>query len=198
MTTADVTGIDVYDIMTSTAAKAPLGAKGCVFLPWLAGAACPHYDDNARGGFIGMTLGTTKAELTRAAMEGICFEMREMLEALNGAGFSEFKTLPVTGGAARSSLWTQIQADIYGCAVETVEEPEATALGAAMIAAVGAGIYSDMKEASEKMVHVARRYEPNPERVAQYNDVFELFKACYEGLAKDAFPKIYQYQNKYY
>ncbi len=198
MTAAEVSGIDVYDIMTATASQAPIGAKGTIFLPWLAGAACPHYDDNARGGFIGMTLGSTKSELTRAAMEGICFEMREMLEALKAAGFSEFKTLRVTGGAARSDLWNQIQADIYGCAVETVEAPEATALGAAMIAAVGAGIYKDAKEASEKMVHVQKRYEPKPENVAQYNDVYKLFQACYNGLAKEAFPAIYQYQNKYY
>jgi len=198
MTTASVSGIDVYDIMTATASNAPIGAKGTIFLPWLAGAACPHYNDNARGGFIGMTLGSTKAELTRAAMEGICFEMREMLEALNAAGFSGFETLRVTGGAARSDLWNEIQANVYGCAVETVEEPEATALGAAMIATVGAGIYTDLREASENMVHVQKRYEAEAEKVSQYNDVFELFKACYKGLAEEAFPKIYQYQNKYY
>ncbi|MBR0092907.1 MAG: xylulose kinase [Lachnospiraceae bacterium] len=197
-TTESITGVDVYDLMTATASKAPIGSKGTVFLPWLAGAACPHYDDNARGSFIGMTLGTTKAELTRAAMEGICFEMREMLGALNKAGFSKFETLRLTGGGARSDLWNQIQADIYGCAVETVEEPEATALGAAMIATVGAGIYKDLKEASSKMVRMKKRYEPIPENVKQYNDVYDVFLACYEGLAKDAFPKLYQYQQKYH
>ena len=78
MTAANISGIDEYDIMSATASKAPIGAKGTIFLPWLAGAACPHYNDQARGAFIGMTLGTTKAELLRAAMEGICFAMREM------------------------------------------------------------------------------------------------------------------------
>ena len=197
MTAADISGIDVYDIMSATAAKAPIGAKGTIFLPWLAGAACPHYDDNARGGFIGMTLGTTKAELLRAAMEGICFEMREMLDALKAAGFSDFKTLRVTGGAARSELWNDIQANIYGCAVETVDAPEATALGAAMIGAVGAGIFKDLGEASANMVHLLKRYEPDAKKMDQYNDVFALFQSCYYGLAKEAFPKIYQYQNKY-
>ena len=128
--------MDVYDIMSATAGRAPLGAKGTMFLPWLAGAACPHYDENARGALIGMTLGTTKAEMLRAAMEGICFEMREMLDALKAAGFKKFDRLRINGGAAHSKLWNEIQANVYGCTVETVKAPEATALGAAMIGAV--------------------------------------------------------------
>ena len=198
MTAADISDIDVYDIMSATAAKSPIGAKGTIFLPWLAGAACPHYDDNARGGFIGMTLGTTKAELLRAAMEGICFEMREMLNALKAAGFSNFETLRVTGGAARSDLWCEMQANIYGCAVETVDAPEATALGAAMIGAVGAGVFKDLAEASEHMVHLKKRFEPTAAAMAQYDDVFSVFESCYEGLAKEAFPKVFQYQQKYH
>ncbi|MGI6117043.1 MAG: FGGY-family carbohydrate kinase [Bilifractor sp.] len=197
MTAADVTGLDVYDLMTATASQAPVGSKGTIFLPWLAGAACPHYDDNAKGSFIGMTLGTTKSELTRAAMEGICFEMREMLNTLEGAGFT-FNTLRVTGGAARSELWNQIQADIYGCPVETVEAPEATALGAAMIAAVGAGEYRDLHEASEHMVHMKKHYEPIEKNVMIYNDVYQLFLTCYEALAKEAFPDIYKFQTTNY
>ncbi len=196
MTTADISGLDVYDIMSATAGKAPIGSKGTMFLPWLAGAACPHYDENARGALVGMTLSTTKSELLRAAMEGICFEMREMLEALKNAGFSNFKKLRVTGGAARSKLWNQIQADIYGCTVETVEAPEATALGAAMIGAVGVGAFDDLKEASESMVHVKDVYEPTADGMAQYNEVYEIWKLCYEGLSKEAFPAISKYQNR--
>ncbi|MGI6150444.1 MAG: FGGY-family carbohydrate kinase [Christensenellales bacterium] len=197
MTAADVSGIDVYDIMSSTAAKAPIGSKGTVFLPWLAGAACPHYNDMARGAFIGMTLGTTKAELLRAAMEGICFEMREMLDALKAAGFSDFKTLRVTGGAARSKLWNQIQANIYKCVVETADAPEATALGAAMIGAVGAGVFKDLREASEHMVHVKDVYEPDEASMKLYNEVYEMFRDCYDGLAKSGFETIYNFQNKH-
>ena len=197
MTTAEISGLDVYDIMSATAGKAPIGSKGTMFLPWLAGAACPHYDENARGALIGMTLGTTKSELLRAAMEGICFEMREMLDALKAAGFSDFKKLRITGGAAQSKLWNQIQADIYGCTVETVEAPEATALGAAMIGAVGAGIFKDLAEASENMVHVKDTYDPNPASVSQYNEVFSVWQSCYNGLATQAFPMIRAYQDKY-
>lgn len=197
MTTAEISGMDVYDIMSATAGRAPIGSKGTMFLPWLAGAACPHYDENARGALIGMTLGTTKAEMLRAAMEGICFEMREMLDALKAAGFSDFKKLRITGGAAHSKLWNDIQANVYGCTVETVEAPEATALGAAMVGAVGAGIFKDLAEASDHMVHVKDVYEPDEKKMAQYNEVFDVWQSCYYGLAKEAFPKIKDYQEKY-
>ena len=197
MTTADISGLDVYDIMSATAGNAPLGSRGVMFLPWLAGAACPHYDENARGALIGMTLGTSKAEILRSAMEGICFEMREMLDALKLAGFKDFKKLRITGGAARSRLWNEIQANIYGCTVETVETLEASALGAAMIGAVGAGIFKDIAEASEHMVKVKDIYEPDSHAVSQYNEVFEVWKSCYEGLSSGAFEKICAYQNKY-
>ncbi|MEG0751671.1 MAG: FGGY family carbohydrate kinase [Oscillospiraceae bacterium] len=196
MTTASVAGLDVYDIMSATAAQAPIGAKGTVFLPWLAGAACPHYNDHARGAFIGMTLGTTKAELLRAAMEGICFEMREMLAALNAAGFPKFQRLRVTGGAARSHLWNQMQANIYGCTVETVEVAEATALGAAMLGAIGAGAFKNLKEATDSMVHIKDRYEPVAKDVELYNEVYDMFLACYNGLSESGFEAIYNFQNK--
>jgi len=196
MTAANISGIDVYDIMSATASKAPIGAKGTIFLPWLAGAACPHYNDQARGAFIGMTLGTTKAELLRAAMEGICFEMREMLDALKAAGF-EFNRLRVTGGAARSNLWNQIQANIYKCTVETVDAPEATALGAAMIGAVGAGVFKDLREASDNMVHVKDVYEPDEASMKLYDEVYEMFRDCYNGLANSGFETIYNFQNRH-
>ena len=196
MTAANISGIDEYDIMSATASKAPIGAKGTIFLPWLAGAACPHYNDQARGAFIGMTLGTTKAELLRAAMEGICFEMREMLDALKAAGF-EFNRLRVTGGAARSNLWNQIQANIYKCTVETVDAPEATALGAAMIGAVGAGVFKDLREASDNMVHVKDVYEPDEASMKLYDEVYEMFRDCYNGLANSGFETIYNFQNRH-
>ena len=181
--------------MSATAGRAPLGSRGTMFLPWLAGAACPHYDENARGALIGMTLGTTKAEMLRAAMEGICFEMREMLDALKAAGFKKFDRLRINGGAAHSKLWNEIQANIYGCTVETVKAPEATALGAAMIGAVGAGIFGDLREAADHMVHVKDTYEPDPAAIEQYNEVFDVWQSCYYGLAGEAFPKIKAYQD---
>ena len=196
MTAAELSDIDVYVIMGAIAEKAPLGSKGTMFLPWLAGAACPYYNDNARGAFIGMTLGVTKSELYRSAMEGICFEMRGMLDALKEAGFT-FDRLRLTGGAARSPFWNQMQADIYGCRCESVNAAEATALGAAMVGAVGAGVFKDLAEADKAMVSLKDVYEPIPENVALYNEVYEVFKACYRGLATEGFDQIAAFQNKY-
>ena len=98
-----------------------------IFLPWLQGAECPHYDKNARGAFIGMTLATQKSDLIRAAMEGICFENRMMIEALLETEIPPARTLRILGGAANNEFWNQMQADIYGLPAETVTAKECTA-----------------------------------------------------------------------
>lgn len=143
-----------------------------------------------------MTFAHTKGDIVRAAMEGICYEMRDMLESLQAAGFPEFKEYRVTGGAARSALWNQIQADVYGKPVETVKVSEATALGAAMCAAVGAKIYKDVREAIEHMVKVDRRWEPIPKNVKIYNELFAIYRETYKALKEKVFPAIAEHQNK--
>ncbi|WP_036923611.1 FGGY-family carbohydrate kinase [Propionicicella superfundia] len=193
-TTASVISADVYDLFTRSAEGSPPGAKGAIFLPWLAGAACPYYDSYARAAFVGMTFAHDKGDLVRAAMEGIAFEMRDMLEALKQGGLPDFKYYRVTGGAARSPLWNQIQADIYNGPVETVETSEATALGAAILAAMGVGIYSDVHEAIGNMVHVADRWDPIPENVETYDEIFGIFRNTYKALKTDVFPAISRFQ----
>jgi xylulokinase len=193
-TTAELVGMDVYDLLTKAAANSPAGAKGAIFIPWLAGAACPYYDAYARAAFVGMTFSHTKSDLIRAAMEGIAFEMRDMLEALKLGGLKPFEYYRVTGGAARSPLWNQIQADIYNGPVETVDVSEATAMGAGMLAALGVGIYSDIHDAIKNMVHVTGRYEPNPENVGIYDEIFGVFRGTYQGLKTEVFPAISKVQ----
>jgi xylulokinase len=197
ISTARLLDDDVYNVISQIAARSPVGARGMVYMPWLAGEACPYYEDKARGAFIGMTFAHTKADLYRAAMEGICFEMRQMLEALKAANFKPFKLLRVTGGAARSSLWNQIQADIYGSPVETVEVAEATALGAAMLGAVGVGIYKDIHEAIANMVHVEKRWDPIPKNVEIYNELFGVFEDGFNSLREKFFPGIVKIQSGY-
>jgi xylulokinase len=194
MTTASLVGMDVYELLTAIASQSPLGAKGTIFLPWLAGAACPYYDSYARGTFVGLTFAHTKADLVRGAMEGICYEMRDMLESLQEAPFKPFEYYRVTGGAARSRLWNQIQADIYGRPVETVKESEATALGAAMLATLGVGIYKDIHEAINYMVHVVDRWDPIPENVKIYEEMFGIFRETYQALKVKVFPAISRHQ----
>jgi xylulokinase len=194
---ANLLGVDIYELLTAQAAKSTPGAKGMIFFPWLAGEACPYYEDKARAAFIGMTLAHTKADLYRAAMEGICFEMKQMLEALKAANFPKFELLRVTGGAARSDVWNQIQADIYGSPIETVEVSEATALGAAMLAAVGVGIYKDVVEAEKNMVHVDKRFEPIPANVKTYEELFQVFEYGFNDLRPRFFPGLVEFQSKF-
>jgi xylulokinase len=194
--TASVVNTDTYNLLTMAAASSPPGSKGTIYLPWLAGAACPYYDSNARAAFVGMTFAHTKGDIVRAAMEGICYEMRDMLESLQESGFPEFQEYRITGGAARSALWNQIQADIYGKPVQTVKVSEATALGAAMCAAVGAGIYKDVREAIDNMVELDRRWEPIPENIKIYNEMFALYRETYYALKEKVFPGIAAHQEK--
>jgi xylulokinase len=194
MSAADVTGLDVYDLLTREAAQSPPGAHGTIYIPWLAGAACPYYDSYARAVMLGMTFAHKKSDLVRGAMEGICFEMRDMLESLQEAPFKRFEYYRVTGGAARSAVWNQIQADIYGRPVETVKVPEATALGAAMLGALGAGIYKDIHQTADHMVHMENRWEPIAKNVPVYNELFAIFRDTYQALKDKVFPAISKFQ----
>jgi xylulokinase len=194
MGAANLVGMDAYELLTAIAAQSPPGAKGTIFLPWLAGAACPYYDSYARGTIVGLTFAHTKADLVRGTMEGICYEMKDMLESLQEAPFKPFEYYRVTGGAARSRLWNQMQADIYGRPVETVKESEATALGAAMLATLGVGIYKDIHEAIKNMVHVVDRWDPIPENVKIYEEMFGIFRETYQALKVKVFPAISRYQ----
>ncbi|MBC3190324.1 xylulose kinase [Pseudonocardia sp. C8] len=194
MSTQTLTGIDCYDLLTKQAERSPAGAQGLVFVPWLAGAACPHYNADARGAFVGLTLGHSKNDIVRAAMEGVCYEMRAMLEALGKVDLPPFELYRVSGGAARSPMWNQMAADIYGRPVETVRVPEATALGAAMIGAVGVGLFADLNEAVESMVHVTGRWEPIDKNVRLYDDMYQIFDGTYHALSGEVYPAISKVQ----
>ena len=163
-------------LATELAKQAPIGSGGVVFLPWLQGAECPHYDETARGAFIGMSLATKKCDMIRATMEGICFENRMMIETLLESGIPAVKTMRIIGGAANNEFWNQMQADIYGLPVETVSAKECTALGAAIIGAAASGIYENYEEAIRNMVHLKHRYLPNEARHCRYDKLYEIVR----------------------
>ena len=173
----------LYRRMDAEAAGVPVGSGGLCFLPMLAGSGYPRPNEAIRGGWIGASLGTGRAELVRAALEGICYEMREVLEA----GGRAFAAIRLLGGAARSELWNQMQADVYGCPVEILAAGEASALGAAMIAAHGAGLYPSLGDAVRGMCRLDRRYEPNPENAGRYAQSYAAWKYCVDALSERAF-----------
>ena len=188
---------DVYDVLTYAASTSVPGSNGVFFLPYCQGANTPNYDANARGTYVGMTLNTSRQDLIRATMEGICFDIKDMLEAMVAANVPNFTTVRVTGGIARSEIWNQIQADIYNRPVETVAQEEATALWCAMVAAVGAGIYADYEEAAKNMVRVTRCYEPNPDNVELYKDAYATWQSAFKGLHREGYAEIAAFQDKY-
>jgi xylulokinase len=182
-------------LATELAKQASAGSGGIIFLPWLQGAECPHYDVSAKGAFIGMSLATKRSDMLRAVMEGICFENRMMLETLSESGITPAKTLRVIGGAANNPFWNQMQADIYGLPVETVTAKECTALGAAIIGAVAAGAYSSYEEAVNNMVHVKRRYLPDEINKKLYDKLYDVWDSCYNDLSGEAYKRIFAFQS---
>jgi len=167
-----------YDRLTAEAAKIPAGSDGLLWAPYLMGERTPHLDSSARGALIGLTASHTRAHVVRAILEGVAFSLRDTFTL-----FQEMD-VPVTnirlgGGGARSPLWRQIQADIYGRAVEIVEAEEGAAYGAAILAGVGAGMWCSVDAACRAAVRVASRVHPQPASVATLNASYSAFRRIY-------------------
>jgi len=182
-----VTGIDPYELINRQIASVGPGANGITFLPYLQGAGSgPRADNYARGCILNASLGTTKAEIARAVMEGITFEMRDNIDSIRRIGI-ELKDLRITGGGTKAPLWCQMQADIYKQPVSVLQTSETGCLGAAIYAGVGAGVYASYEEAGETAVHIKEVYTPNPANYEAYDRAFERFVTGYESLAKGGF-----------
>ena len=176
----------IYHRMDMEAATSPIGADGLIFLPHLAGSIYPRMDTSVRGGYVGFSLSTGRADLVRAALEGIAYGMRQILET----GERRFDTLRLLGGASRSDLWNQMQADIYNCPIETIATVEASALGVAMIAATGAGFYNSLSDAVKGMSGIKHRFEPDPASVSRYSQCYQAWLHCTDDLSPRAFPAL--------
>ena len=180
-------GVDVYDLLTQPAAQVPPGSDGLIMLPHMEGAYFPEFDAEVRGVFFGFTLSHTRAHFTRAILEAIAYMLRRDLEGLErlGAGASELRLL---GGAAKSHLWSQIKADVCNLPVIIPSHRQAAVMGAAMLAAVGAGFYAVIPSASQVMARPGSRVSPNPENRAVYDATFDLYIRLYETL-KPLYPR---------
>ena len=177
------TDIDPYVIINGLAESSPCGANGLIFHPYLAGSMTPHYDEHARGGFFGLTLKHNLGDLARAVLEGVAYEAREILEAYDAMGL-ELREIRLAGGATKSELWCQIQADVYCKPTSVLREGECAVLGAAILGAVGAGLFADVHEGVAATVHVDRTYQPHPERHERYTELWKIFGRAYRALAE--------------
>jgi len=174
-------GVDPYEILTEEAAQVEPGAEGLVFLPYLIGERTPHGDANAKGVFFGLTLRHRKEHLVRSVMEGVTYGMRDSLEIIKGLGLNTGQ-IRATGGGARSSLWRQMQADIYGAEVVTINIAEGPAFGAAILAGVGAKLYGEVQEVTDEIVKVTSRTKPIESNQNAYNAYFQVYRSLYPSL----------------
>lgn len=191
---AETLGEDVYVKLNKMIENVPPGAKGLVLMPYFASAAAPRWNPDARGMLLGLTFAHDKACMARAFMEGITMEQKDILTSMKSSGIP-LETVRIMGGATKSKLWNQMQADMYNLPVETLKITDAAVLGAAICGAVSIGLFNDIKEATEKLVKTDERYEPNPKNVAVYEKVYKVYCAAYEAFEKaNVFGKIAQIQ----
>lgn len=189
---AEEQGIDPYILMSERYIdKSVPGSNGVIFYSALFGSGYPTWDTNATGMFLGLRSTTTKADMVRSVMEGITLESRHILENVMSAGVNMRDVITVTGGASKSPQWCQIIADVMNRKIRTLDVPDAAIIGAAGLAAIAIGAYSNLTEAVEHMVSFGDVIEPIPENVEVYNKVFELYKDAYYGLkSKDIFERL--------
>lgn len=171
-----------YQTLADRGAAVPAGAEGLLFLPYLAGERTPHMDAGATGVFYGLTLRHTRDHVTRAVMEGVVFALRQALDLMVACGAQASRIL-ASGGGARHPLWLQLQADILGRPIYRSRMVEAAATGAAMLAGVGAGHWSDVRSAcSQVVVWADEVIEPNVDTAQRYDEAFARFCQLYPAL----------------
>jgi len=169
-----------FDTLLSEAQRAPPGCEGLIFLPYLTGERCPHADPEARGGWIGLTARHTRAHLIRAIVEGVTFGMRQILDLVRSTGVP-VDQVRLGGGGARSPLWRQLQADVYDLPVATTNTDQGPALGAALMAGVGAGAWPSVPAACAATIREVEVVGPS-EHSGQYSASRQAFERLYEAL----------------
>ena len=172
----DILGTSDYG--AEQAAIGELGENRVFFLPYLMGERSPHNNPNARGTFIGMTMDTTRADMTQAVLEGVAFALRDSFEVARSLGIQIEKTR-ICGGGAKSPLWRKIMANVLNIPVEQIESEEGPGLGGAILAAVGCGAFASVEEAAEKLVKPAGVEVPDVSLAAKYEARYQQFKQIY-------------------
>ena len=162
--------------LVDEAATVPPGAEGVTFLPYLQGERTPHRDASLRAAFVGLSLAHSRAHLTRAVLEGVCFAMRDCVAILQELDMTP-KHLLLTGGGAKSAFIRRLQADIFGLPVTTVNREEGPAYGAALLAAVGVGAFPDLKAAVQSTLTRSPLTEPDRDVHDAYQAIYERFRA---------------------
>ncbi|MCJ7518987.1 MAG: FGGY family carbohydrate kinase [Anaerolineaceae bacterium] len=174
----------VYDMITQAAQKSPPGAHGLLVLPHWSGAGTGHspmLNPSSRGAILGLTLSHDKSDLDRAIFEGITFEARLIVESFEESNIP-IDAFMVTGGGAKSAFWMQLKADIIGKPMKIPQTSEASAMGGAMLAAVGSGRFANFEEAAGNFCRTAKTYHPDPNNTKKYDQIFPLYRNLYDAV----------------
>jgi glycerol kinase len=181
-TIADDRGVDPYEVITEEADTIPAGAEGVIHIPHFVGAGAPNWNPHSRGIFAGLALGHTRAHIIRAILEGVSYEIRTNVEVMRELGLPS-KEVRVTGGSARSETWMQIQANILRVPVIRTQMEEATAVGAAILACKGIGIFKSVANAAEEMVKTLPPLSPTRETLEIYQKGYKKFNELYSAIS---------------
>lgn len=178
------TGEDVYALLDREAARVPAGCSGLFYLPYLLGERTPHLDPYARGVFFGLSAMHTRADMLRAVMEGVSYSLKDCMEILRKMG------VPVTevrasGGGGKSPLWRQMLADMFGKKVTTTNVSEGPALGAAILAGAGTGVYGSVEEGCDAVLRQKTMQKPDPAARRIYQARYPIYQSLYRSLKKE-------------
>ncbi|MGE5109986.1 MAG: xylulokinase [Acidobacteriaceae bacterium] len=174
-------GQDPYEALSAEAAAVPAGAEGLLWAPYLMGERTPHLDPNARGALVGLTASHGRGHIIRAILEGVAFSLRDTFTIFREMGVP-VSSIRLGGGGARSPLWRQIQADVYGLPVEVFAAEEGAAYGAAILAGVGIGVWNNVDSACKSVPNVVQRISPDPAAAGVMQEQYEKFRALYPAL----------------
>ncbi len=174
-------GIDPYVLMTKEAEKVPTGSRGVIYLPYLMGERTPHLNPKAKSVFFGLSAAHTKNEMLRAVIEGVSYSLLDCMEIIKDTGMNPTNVM-VSGGGGKSELWRQILADMFNCKVSTNKSSEGPALGVALLAGVGTGVYKDIDEACSIAISENSVQFPKEENSLVYKRYYEIYKKIYDDL----------------
>ncbi|MBR4257566.1 MAG: xylulokinase [Kiritimatiellae bacterium] len=172
---------NLYSLIDEEASSSPVGANGVFFHPYLQGERCPYWDSNLRASFTGVSIASTRGDFARALMEGVAFSLRDCYRTLEEMRLP-VKRIFLIGGGARSKVWSEIVANVFNCEV-AVPEPGDASFGACLLAGTGIGLFSDVKDAVAKCLHVGRTIRPDAAAAAQYDHLFTCYRRIHDALA---------------
>ena len=184
ISTANLMGVDPYYLMDKAAEKVEAGSNGLLYLPYLMGERTPHLDSDCRCVFFGISAKHTKKEVLRAVMEGVVYSPKDCMEIIKELGV-DVGQVRASGGGGKSPLWRQMQADVFGSEICTINASEGPAFGVAILAGVGSGVYKSVPEACEATIQVKTKQQADQAMTAKYNEYYKLYKNLYQSLKQD-------------